>query len=45
MKNMVVNTALQSGSCTIWISKNIQKYLMFAVFTIKTIGARQTSKS
>ena len=28
---MVVNTALESGSCIIWISKNIQKYWMFEV--------------
>ena len=43
-KNMVLKTAMQNGSCVIWISKNIQKYWMFAVFTLNTMGARQTTK-
>ena len=42
---MVVNTAMQSGSCVIWISKNIKKYSMFAVFTLNTMGARQANKT
>ena len=37
-KNIVVNTEVQSGSCIISISKNIQKYLMFAVFTSKLVS-------
>ena len=43
-KNMADNTAVQSGSCVIWISENIQKYWMFAVFTLNTMGAGQTNK-
>ena len=43
-KNMALKTAMQNGSCVIWISKNIQKYWMFAVFTLNTMGARQTTK-
>ena len=41
-KNMIVNTAIHSGSCVIWISKNIRKYQMFGVFTLNNIGARKT---
>ena len=43
MKNYGSNTAVWSGSCTIWIPKNIQKYWMFAVFTFNTT-ANQTNK-
>ena len=25
-KNIVVSNAMQSGSCVIWVSKNIQNY-------------------
>ena len=44
-KNMIVNTAVQDGSCVILISKKIQKYWMFAVFTLSTKGIRQTNKT
>ena len=45
-KNMVVNSAVHhSGSCVIWISKNIQKYQMFGVLILNNMGARQTIKT
>ena len=43
-KNMVVNTAVKSESCVIWISKNIQKYWMFAVSTFNTMEANKETK-
>ena len=44
-RNIVVNTAVQSGPCIILIFKNIQKYWMFPLFTLNTMKARQTNKT
>ena len=43
MKKDGSNTAVWSGSCIIWIPKNIQKYWMFAVFIFNTT-VNQTNK-
>ena len=45
IKNMIVNTAVQSESCIIRISENIQNYWMFLLFTLKTMGVWQTKKT
>ena len=36
-----MSTAVRNGSSIIWIYKNIQKYSMFALFTLNTTGARK----
>ena len=41
MKKIWLSTAVQSGSCIMWIYKNIQKYWMFALFTLNTMGAKK----
>ena len=42
---MVVNIAVQSECCIMLISKNIQKYWMFVVFTLNNMSARQANKT